>query len=115
MSSANNEQTFWREAFAIQGSITPRVMPYVLVCGAVACVICLTSWLTERWFSMDIGLEVTPFELAGAALGLLLILRTNSGYDRWWEAPQTLGRNRQSIAQRRNQRRGVWSQRSGLA
>jgi ion channel-forming bestrophin family protein len=91
MHSTNNDQTFWREAFAIQGSITPRVMPYVLVCGVFACLICLTSWLTERWFSMDIGLEVAPFELAGAALGLLLILRTNSGYDRWWEARKLWG------------------------
>ena len=35
---------------------------------------------------MRIALAIAPFEFAGAALGLLLILRTNAGYDRWWEA-----------------------------
>lgn len=29
---------------------------------------------------------VAPYELIGAALGLLLVLRTNGGYERWWEA-----------------------------
>jgi putative membrane protein len=33
-----------------------------------------------------IAVEVNPFEIAGAVLGLLLVLRTNAGYDRWWEA-----------------------------
>jgi putative membrane protein len=30
-------------------------------------------------------------ELAGGALGLLLILRTNAGYDRWWEGRKLWG------------------------
>ena len=38
-----------------------------------------------------IGLELVPFEIFGAALGLLLILRTNAGYDRWWEARKLWG------------------------
>jgi ion channel-forming bestrophin family protein len=34
---------------------------------------------------VKLGLEVGPHEIAGAALGLLLILRTNAGYGRLWE------------------------------
>lgn len=82
---------FWREAFAWQGSITPLVIPYVLAFGLIATAICVVAWLEERLYQVKIGLEIAPFELAGAALGLLLILRTNAGYDRWWEARKLWG------------------------
>ncbi len=82
---------FWREAFAWQGSVTPLVIPYVLAFGLIATAICVLEWLEERLYHVKIGLEIAPFEIAGAALGLLLILRTNAGYDRWWEARKLWG------------------------
>ena len=36
-------------------------------------------------------MAVAPYEVAGAVLGLLLVLRTNAGYDRWWEARKLWG------------------------
>lgn len=82
---------FWREAIAIRGSITPLVMPYVLAFGGIAAGVCVLSWLAEKAFAWSISLAVAPYEIAGAALGLLLILRTNAGYDRWWEARKLWG------------------------
>jgi len=82
---------FWREAFAWHGSVTPLVMPYVIAFGLIATAVCVASWVVELQFQVTIGLEVAPFEIAGAALGLLLILRTNAGYDRWWEARKLWG------------------------
>jgi len=82
---------FWSDAFAIQGSITPQVMPYVLAFGLFAAILCGVSWWMERAIQCRIGIEVAPHEIAGAALGLLLILRTNAGYDRWWEARKLWG------------------------
>ncbi|HQR08871.1 MAG TPA: bestrophin family ion channel [Gemmatales bacterium] len=82
---------FWREALAWHGSITPLVIPYVLVFGLIALALCLVAWLEDHLYQVKIGLEIFPFEIAGAALGLLLILRTNSGYDRWWEARKLWG------------------------
>jgi putative membrane protein len=82
---------FWQEAFALRGSITLHVVPNVLAFGLVAAVICGLSWLMERLFHMQIGLAVAPYEIAGAVLGLLLVLRTNAGYDRWWEARKLWG------------------------
>jgi ion channel-forming bestrophin family protein len=89
--SFQTRQGFWREAFALHGSITPKVMPAVLIFGLAASGICGISWLVEKLFQMRIALAVAPFEFAGAALGLLLILRTNAGYDRWWEARKLWG------------------------
>lgn len=84
-------QGFWREAFALHGSITPHVMPTVLAFGLIAGGICGVAWLVEWLFRVRFALEVAPYEFAGAALGLLLVLRTNAGYDRWWEARKLWG------------------------
>lgn len=86
-----SQRSFWRDAFALQGSITPHVLPNVLGFGAISWVVCWLAWLAEWYFQSRIGLEVAPYEIAGAALGLLLILRTNAGYDRWWEGRKLWG------------------------
>ncbi len=82
---------FWREAVAIHGSITPLVLPHVVAFGAMSALICLVADGIEARFRIQIGLEVAPYEVAGAALGLLLVLRTNAGYDRWWEGRKLWG------------------------
>ncbi len=38
-----------------------------------------------------LAVEVTPFEAAGTVLGLMLVLRMNAGYDRWWEGRKLWG------------------------
>jgi putative membrane protein len=38
---------------------------------------------------LEVGLA--PYEVPGAALGLLLVLRTNAGYERWWESRKLWG------------------------
>ncbi len=86
-----NRRTFWRDAFAIHGSVTPKVLPDVSIFGLYASAICVFVWLCDRWFGVRLGLEIAPHEFFGAALGLLLILRTNAGYDRWWEARKLWG------------------------
>jgi ion channel-forming bestrophin family protein len=79
--------TFWSEAFALQGSTTPIVVSRVLVFGLVATLILLLKWSSHP----DLGVEVAPYEVAGALLGLLLVVRTNTGYERWWEARKAWG------------------------
>jgi putative membrane protein len=81
----NDPMDFWRDAFSIRGAATLRVLPSILCFGVVAYLIYLVSTV---W---DVSLEVGPHEVAGALLGLLLVLRTNAGYDRWWEARKLWG------------------------
>jgi putative membrane protein len=64
-----------------------RVLPGVLAFGWLATLVCLLQWLTTA----DISIEVGPHEIAGGVIGLLLVLRTNAGYDRWWEARKLWG------------------------
>lgn len=78
--------SFWLGTFVIRGSVAPRVIFDVLIFGIVAFVIvCLHQWVRSR-FDFDLAVPVGPFEAAGAVLGLLLVLRVNAGYNRWWEA-----------------------------
>ena len=90
-SEAMDRNGFWRDSFALKGSIITQVFPLILTFGLISAVICVLDWMVERAFDVQIGLEVAPHEIAGAALGLMLILRTNAGYDRWWEARKLWG------------------------
>ncbi len=83
--------TFWREAFALRGSATPYVALSVTIFGLLAAAVTLAAEWSERHFGVGLALAVAPYEIAGAALGLLLVVRTNAGYDRWWEARKLWG------------------------
>ena len=77
---------FWREAVSLQGSITPLVVPSALAFSLFSVIVCL---IYRRY--PQIGLEVGMYELVGALLGLVLVLRSNAGYDRWWEGRKLWG------------------------
>lgn len=116
-SDKGSENGFWGDALELQGSITPHVLPNVLFMGAVASVICFFENLVTELFHTHLAVEVAPYELTGAALGLLLVLRTNSGYDRWWEARKLWGgivnqsRNLAIIGLSYGPKDGQWRQR----
>ncbi|MBL8848219.1 MAG: hypothetical protein JNG89_00980 [Planctomycetaceae bacterium] len=78
---------FWKETFSLKGSVVPRVFWRVVVFGLLSLPFCIIE-LVNGWRT---GIPVTPFEFVGAILGLLLVLRTNSGYDRWYEARKLWG------------------------
>lgn len=82
---------FWRDALTWQGSITPIVLPTVLLFGLIAAVITQGALLVEQVLGIRVGIATTPHEYVGVALGLLLVLRNNAGHERWWEARRLWG------------------------
>ncbi|OJW09053.1 MAG: hypothetical protein BGO49_07760 [Planctomycetales bacterium 71-10] len=84
----DKELLFWVEVFGIQGSAMPLILLRVLVFGAFATLVTALHLGLDNW-NLHVG--VGPHEVAGAALGLLLVLRTNAGYDRWWEGRKLWG------------------------
>ncbi len=79
---------FWSEVYAWRGSVTLLILPRIMIFGVIAALI----WTANEWtHEFDFHLAVAPYEVAGAVLGLLLVLRTNAGYDRWWEARKLWG------------------------
>lgn len=84
--SKDERSAFWLTSIRVRGSALPRVAREILIFGAFASL--LTYFLLPR---PDSGLDVGPVEVAGGALVLLLVLRGNAGYDRWWEGRKLWG------------------------
>ena len=78
--------SFWGEVFALRGSITPVVLPRVAIFGVLAAL-----FYAAHVLLIPDCFAVAPFEAAGAVLGLLLVMRSNAGYERWWEARKLWG------------------------
>lgn len=77
---------FLKSALAWKGSVTPKVLPRVLVSAIYSVLVLIVAS-----FFPAFSIPITPFEYSGAVLGLLLVLRVNSGTDRWWEARKIWG------------------------
>jgi putative membrane protein len=80
-------QDFWSEVFQIHGSVTP----YVAFRVFIFCAISIGVHAVVEWTQIQTGLAVAPYEIIGVVLALLLVLRTNAGYDRWYEARKLWG------------------------
>ena len=78
--------SFWLGTFLIRGSVAPRVLIDVVIFGIIAAAVVVVHYWVKHWFAIDLSIPVGPFEAAGAVLGLLLVMRVNAGYTRWWEA-----------------------------
>lgn len=77
---------FFQNAFAIEGSVTPKVIVKVILFMTYASFI---SLLNSIYPSLIV--PIGPFEYGGLAMGLILVFRVNAGYDRWWEARKIWG------------------------
>ena len=84
-----------------KGSVIPAIFPRVLFCGAFSLVISLLY----QW-----GIPIALPDIAGGivpsiVLGLLLVFRTNTAYDRFWEGRKAWG---SLINVVRNLARNMW-------
>lgn len=86
LSNRPESKSFFATALAWKGSVTPRVLPRVLVTAMYS----LAVVYLEPLF-LSFSLPITPFEYSGAVLALILVLRVNAGHDRWWEARKLWG------------------------
>jgi len=78
---------FLRGALMWRGSVTPRIFPSLML---MTCYCLLIVALDQYWRPLP-HLAVTPFEYTGVVLGLVLVFRTNTGHERWWEARKLWG------------------------
>ena len=88
MRFVEKERRFWGDALAIAGSALPLVLPRALFFGLFALIVTAVDLSANL---PDLMIEITPFEVAGGVLSLLLVLRTNAGYERWWEGRRIWG------------------------
>jgi putative membrane protein len=77
---------WWRGILAYHGTVTPQVLGRVaILCGITAAI-----YVAEFSFTLR-PLNPLGHTLMGVVLGLLLVFRTNSSYDRFWEGRKLWG------------------------
>jgi putative membrane protein len=69
-------------------STLATLIPNILTIGAYTAII---YYLEHDVFKFDFKPTSTVFSLLGIVLGLLLVFRTNTAYDRWWEGRRIWG------------------------
>jgi putative membrane protein len=78
-------KAWWRILLTVRGSVLPALVPRLLLVTAAS----VAAVLLHR--AEGVRLPPLAHTLVGVALGLLLVFRTNSSYDRWWEGRRLLG------------------------
>lgn len=77
----------WRSHFFdYQGSLLPEILGRISLCVLWSAVVVLL----HEWYPI-VGVPPTVHSMAGFAIGLLLVVRTNSSYDRFWEGRKLWG------------------------
>ncbi len=70
----------------VKGSMLRAIFPRVALCTALAA--CVAALWASR---VPVAMPITIHSLVGVAIGLLLVFRTNSSYERFWEARRLWG------------------------
>lgn len=88
MNLFHKPERFWSEINKIEGSAIPYVLRRTLVFGFVALLVTIVE---KHPAFPSVAIPMAPYEVLGVALGALLVLRTNAGYERWWEGRKLWG------------------------
>jgi putative membrane protein len=78
----------WQVAFAVRGSILPRIAGRLTTIALFCCVAILTAAYRPGLFTQ---ISIAPFTLIGIALSIFMSFRNNACYDRWWEGRKLWG------------------------
>jgi putative membrane protein len=101
MGKVQKTQQFWfRSALRLRGSVIPAVLPRTLICGLFA----IGVALLDHW-GYPVSLPVLAGVIPNVVLGLMLVFRTNTAYERFWEGRKLWGNLVNAI---RNLARQIW-------
>lgn len=93
------KQWFW-EMGQWRGSVIPTILPKILICVVVS-----FGVVSLDIYGFNVAVPVKSGLIPSLVLGLLLVFRTNTAYDRFWEGRKAWG---QLINTVRNLSRAIW-------
>jgi ion channel-forming bestrophin family protein len=97
----NLEQENWfKIALRIEGSVIPTILSRVLWCGAFGLFVSVLAF-----YQIPVGAKALGGVVPSIVLGLLLVFRTNTAYERFWEGRKAWGAIVNNI---RNLSRLIW-------
>ena len=91
---------WFKIALQVRGSVIPSILPRVLLCGGFGVFISLL-----HFFKLPVSLPILSSMVPSIVLGLLLVFRTNTAYDRFWEGRKFWGTLINNV---RNLARQIW-------
>lgn len=94
------QRTWFRLAVQMRGSVVPAVFPRTVVCGSFAALVLLLYQA-----GLPLSLSASASVLLNIVLGLLLVFRTNTAYERFWEGRRLWGTLINTV---RNLARHIW-------
>ena len=94
------EISWFKVVFRWQSSVIPTIIPRVIFCGLFGLLISII-----HYYYTDVGLPILSSVVPSIVLGLLLVFRTNTAYERFWEGRKLWGSLVNSI---RNLARMIW-------
>jgi ion channel-forming bestrophin family protein len=80
------ELNWFKFIFRWRSSVIPAIIPRVIVCGLFGLLICII-----HSYYLDVGLPILSSVVPSIVLGLLLVFRTNTAYERFWEGRKLWG------------------------
>ncbi len=96
----HHKRAWFRDLFSVQGSVIPTVLPRTLLCAVFAFLIYLLH--LRGW---TVSSPILGSLVPSLVLGLLLVFRTNTSYERFWEGRKLWGN---VVNQTRNLARQMW-------
>lgn len=91
---------WFKSALQVRVSVIPSILPRVLLCGGFGVFISLL-----HFFKWPVSLPSLSSIVPSIVLGLLLVFRTNTAYDRFWEGRKFWGTLINNV---RNLARRIW-------
>lgn len=91
---------WFKIALQVRGSVIPSILPRVLLCGGFGVFISLLNF-----FNLPVSMPVLSSIVPSIVLGLLLVFRTNTAYERFWEGRKAWGSLVNNV---RNLARQIW-------
>ncbi|HEY9709161.1 MAG TPA: bestrophin family ion channel [Oculatellaceae cyanobacterium] len=97
----NREKYHWfRVAFQLRGSVIPAILPRVILCGGFGVFISILYYL-----KFPVYVQVFSNIVPSIVLSLLLVFRTNSASERFWDGSKCWG---VLVVTTRNLAREIW-------
>ena len=91
---------WFKIALQVKGSVIPSILPRVLLCGGFGVFISLL-----HFFKLPVSMPILSSIVPSIVLGLLLVFRTNTAYERFWEGRKFWGTLINNV---RNLARQIW-------
>jgi ion channel-forming bestrophin family protein len=95
-----NERSWFRYALRYHGSVIPAILNRTLVCGVFGLLVSVL-----HHYKLPVAVPVLASLIPNIVLGLMLVFRTNTAYERFWEGRKLWGG---MVNTTRNLARHIW-------